>query len=296
MSVLLPFRHILQHGSFTALKAIAASTMRHFPSTLERVSSAPHLPTTLTHHNVCLQPTYLQDLQLRYFHQSQIQHAGVEVKVPALGESISDGAVATLLKQPGEQVAEDEPIMQIETDKVTIDVRAPQAGVLERFLVKESDNVVVGQPIATIASEDAHPAPQAAAEAPSPPSSTPPAELPSVSKEQHPHYKQQPTPRALNNPPSQLPKRQPSIKFPPRRTEAGEAISSMPAAQAMAYIEAITKAAEAAAKPRPTIAPPFTRTSAPPPRPPRQLVRPPPALKISISEKEMEAIMLGGAD
>lgn len=57
------------------------------------------------------------------------------LQVPALGESITDGTIATLLKQPGDAVAEDEPILQIETDKVTIDVRAPQAGILEQFLV-----------------------------------------------------------------------------------------------------------------------------------------------------------------
>ena len=55
--------------------------------------------------------------------------------MPALGESISDGTVSTLLKQPGDAVAEDEPILQIETDKVVVDVRAPNAGVLENYLV-----------------------------------------------------------------------------------------------------------------------------------------------------------------
>lgn len=57
------------------------------------------------------------------------------LQVPALGESITDGTVSTLLKQPGEAVGEDEPILQIETDKVTIDVRAPHAGTLGQFLV-----------------------------------------------------------------------------------------------------------------------------------------------------------------
>ncbi len=58
--------------------------------------------------------------------------------MPALGESITDGTISVLLKQPGDAVAEDEPIMQIETDKVVIDVRAPHAGVLEQFLVSLS--------------------------------------------------------------------------------------------------------------------------------------------------------------
>lgn len=68
-------------------------------------------------------------------HGSALAAASVQVKIPALGESISDGTVAAVLKQAGDRVEEDEPILQIETDKVTVDVRAPQAGVLEAILV-----------------------------------------------------------------------------------------------------------------------------------------------------------------
>jgi 2-oxoglutarate dehydrogenase E2 component (dihydrolipoamide succinyltransferase) len=61
--------------------------------------------------------------------------ASLQVKIPALGESISDGTVSAVLKQAGDRVEEDEPILQIETDKVTVDVRAPRAGVIEAILV-----------------------------------------------------------------------------------------------------------------------------------------------------------------
>ena len=53
-----------------------------------------------------------------------------------MGESISEGTIAALLKQAGDAVEEDEAIAQIETDKVTIDVRAPEAGRLEEYRVR----------------------------------------------------------------------------------------------------------------------------------------------------------------
>lgn len=59
----------------------------------------------------------------------------VDVPVPSMGESITEGSVAAVLKQPGQAVAADDIILQIETDKVTIDVRAPQQGVMTSILV-----------------------------------------------------------------------------------------------------------------------------------------------------------------
>lgn len=53
-----------------------------------------------------------------------------------MGESISEGTIASLLKKAGDAVEEDEAIAQIETDKVTIDVRAPSAGRLEEYRVR----------------------------------------------------------------------------------------------------------------------------------------------------------------
>lgn len=69
----------------------------------------------------------------RGFHVSA--SARQEITVASMGESITEGTISAILKKAGEKVEEDEPIMQIETDKVTIDVRAPQAGVLEHLLV-----------------------------------------------------------------------------------------------------------------------------------------------------------------
>ena len=67
-----------------------------------------------------------------------------------MGDSITEGAIAAVLKQPGDAVAVDEVIAQIETDKVTIDVRAPVAGVVAEVLVAEGDVVVVGQGVCRV--------------------------------------------------------------------------------------------------------------------------------------------------
>ncbi|KAG0502722.1 hypothetical protein HPP92_002794 [Vanilla planifolia] len=86
----------------------------------------------------------------------------VEAVVPFMGESITDGTLASFLKKPGDRVAVDEPIAQVETDKVTIDVVSPEAGIIEQFVAKEGDTVTPGTKVAFIsksASSDTHVAP-----------------------------------------------------------------------------------------------------------------------------------------
>jgi 2-oxoglutarate dehydrogenase E2 component (dihydrolipoamide succinyltransferase) len=73
-----------------------------------------------------------------------------DVKVPALGESITEGTLAQWLKKPGEPVAADEPIASLETDKVSVEVPSPIAGTLTEQLFKEGDTVEVGAIIARI--------------------------------------------------------------------------------------------------------------------------------------------------
>src|SRR3954447_22581775 len=73
-----------------------------------------------------------------------------DVQVPALGKSITEGTLAQWLKKPGEAVAADEPIASLETDKVSVEVPSPIAGVLTEQLVKEGDNVAVGAVIARV--------------------------------------------------------------------------------------------------------------------------------------------------
>ncbi|MEA3058865.1 MAG: hypothetical protein QOE50_277 [Sphingomonadales bacterium] len=88
-----------------------------------------------------------------------------DVEVPALGESITEGTLAQWLKKPGEAVAADEPIASLETDKVSVEVPSPVAGVLTEQLVQEGDEVAVGAVIARI---DETATAGAAAAAPSP--------------------------------------------------------------------------------------------------------------------------------
>ena len=75
----------------------------------------------------------------------------VEIRVPTLGESVTEATVAKWLKQPGERVERDEPVVELETDKVTLEVPAPQAGVIGEIHVAEGGNVPVGAVLGMIA-------------------------------------------------------------------------------------------------------------------------------------------------
>jgi 2-oxoglutarate dehydrogenase E2 component (dihydrolipoamide succinyltransferase) len=67
-----------------------------------------------------------------------------EIRVPTLGESITEATIGKWFKKPGEAVAVDEPLVELETDKVTIEVPAPAAGVLSDIAAKDGDTVAVG--------------------------------------------------------------------------------------------------------------------------------------------------------
>ena len=98
----------------------------------------------------------------------------IEVKVPTLGESVSEATVGQWLKKPGEAVALDEPIVSLETDKVAVEVPAPAAGVLGALVANEGDTVNVGALLALIEDSVAAAGAQAPAprtEAPVPPAS-----------------------------------------------------------------------------------------------------------------------------
>ena len=73
-----------------------------------------------------------------------------EIKVPTLGESVTSATVARWLKQAGAQVAVDEPLVELETDKVTVEVNAPAAGVLSSIAAEEGAEVEVGALLATL--------------------------------------------------------------------------------------------------------------------------------------------------
>jgi 2-oxoglutarate dehydrogenase E2 component (dihydrolipoamide succinyltransferase) len=100
-----------------------------------------------------------------------------EVKVPVLGESITEATLGQWLKKPGEAVAADEPIASLETDKVAIEVPSPVAGVMGAYVVEEGATVNVGAVIASIeagsGAPTAAPAPAVAAAAPQPVATAP---------------------------------------------------------------------------------------------------------------------------
>src|SRR5688572_10101424 len=114
-----------------------------------------------------------------------------EIRVPTLGESITEATIGRWFNKPGEAVKVDEPLVELETDKVTIEVPAPSAGVLSEIVAKDGDTVaagaLLGQITAGIGAAAAAPAAKteapaamtaAAAPAPAKPAAAAPADAP----------------------------------------------------------------------------------------------------------------------
>src|SRR4051812_14802089 len=116
-----------------------------------------------------------------------------EIRVPTLGESVTEATIGRWFKKAGDPVAVDEPLVELETDKVTIEVPAPSAGTLGEIIAKDGETVAVGallgqiteggaaaKPAAAPAKPVASAAPPAAAPAPAPApaAKTPPADAP----------------------------------------------------------------------------------------------------------------------
>jgi 2-oxoglutarate dehydrogenase E2 component (dihydrolipoamide succinyltransferase) len=98
----------------------------------------------------------------------------VEVRVPTLGESVTEATIATWFKKPGDAVAVDEMLCELETDKVTVEVPSPVAGTLGEIIAAEGETVGVDALLATInEGASAAPAPAAAAAEPEPAPSAP---------------------------------------------------------------------------------------------------------------------------
>jgi pyruvate dehydrogenase E2 component (dihydrolipoamide acetyltransferase) len=83
----------------------------------------------------------------------------IEVVMPQMGVSVSEGTITKWLKQEGEEVAADEPLLEISTDKVDTEVPSPGSGTLQQILVQEGETVDVGTKLAVIGSGAAAPAP-----------------------------------------------------------------------------------------------------------------------------------------
>ncbi|NVN04991.1 2-oxoglutarate dehydrogenase complex dihydrolipoyllysine-residue succinyltransferase [Asaia spathodeae] len=90
----------------------------------------------------------------------------VEIRVPVLGESVTSATITRWLKQPGQAVAADEPVVELETDKISVEVPAPQAGVLGNDLMASGAEVAVGSVLGTLDPNGKASAPSTGAQAP----------------------------------------------------------------------------------------------------------------------------------
>ncbi|MEV8305901.1 2-oxoglutarate dehydrogenase, E2 component, dihydrolipoamide succinyltransferase [Streptomyces flavidovirens] len=104
--------------------------------------------------------------------------SGTDVVLPALGESVTEGTVTRWLKEVGEEVAEDEPLLEVSTDKVDTEIPSPAAGTLLEILVGEDETAEVGAKLAVIGDKGAAPAAAPAQEAPAPAAAPTPAAAP----------------------------------------------------------------------------------------------------------------------
>src|ERR1700710_2394797 len=112
-----------------------------------------------------------------------------EIRVPTLGESVTEATIGRWFKKAGDAVAVDEPLVELETDKVTIEVPAPSAGVLGEIAAKDGETVAVGALLGQIteggtgakpAAAPVAPAKAASAPAAAPPPPPPPAAAPAA--------------------------------------------------------------------------------------------------------------------
>jgi 2-oxoglutarate dehydrogenase E2 component (dihydrolipoamide succinyltransferase) len=108
----------------------------------------------------------------------------IQIKVPAMGESVTEATVARWFKKEGDAVSRDEPLVELETDKVTVEVPAPADGAIEAISVKEGDTVQVGTILGAIAEGKGGAAAAAPApvKAPEPPKAAAPAPAPVAPK------------------------------------------------------------------------------------------------------------------
>jgi len=103
-----------------------------------------------------------------------------EIRVPTLGESVTEATIGKWFKRPGEAVAVDEPLVELETDKVTIEVPAPAAGVLSEIAAKDGETVAVGALLGQI--KEGAGAAKAAGAAPAAKPAQPAAKAPDTAK------------------------------------------------------------------------------------------------------------------
>ena len=129
-----------------------------------------------------------------------------DVTLPQLGETVTEGTITQWFTAVGDEVAEDEPLFEVSTDKVDTEVPSPVAGVLTEIRVEEGDTVDVGTVIAVVGDGDAAPAAPAAEPEPAPAAQPEPAPAPSPEPE--------PAPAASTPPPPPAPSPAPAAAAP----------------------------------------------------------------------------------
>jgi len=141
--------------------------------------------------------------------------SGTPVTLPALGESVTEGTVTRWLKEVGDEVAVDEPLLEVSTDKVDTEIPSPVAGTLLEIKVAADETVEVGAELAVVGSGDAAPAqPQQASEQPSEPA--PAAQ----------HAAPEPAAPAQPAPAQQVPAPAPPVQEAPKPAEPAPAASA----------------------------------------------------------------------
>jgi len=172
------------------------------------------------------------------------------VNLPALGESVTEGTVTRWLKNVGDHVEVDEPLLEVSTDKVDTEIPSPIAGVIEAILVAEDETVEVGTPLVTIGSGET-----AAPEAPAPEAEAAPAAESAPAEaapaEAAPAAPAEPAPAApVAEAPAAAPTEAPAAEASEQAVAASPTLAA-PSTEAPAPAEAAPAQAEAPAAPAP---------------------------------------------
>jgi pyruvate dehydrogenase E2 component (dihydrolipoamide acetyltransferase) len=225
--------------------------------------------------------------------------SAVDVIMPQMGVSVSEGTITKWLKQEGEQIAADEPLLEISTDKVDTEVPSPGEGVVQQILVQEGETVDVGTKLAVIV--------PAGAEAPATEAATPAPEAPAPAEP----TAEEPEPQPEQAPPPPSPAESPPAPAEPATDGAGEKTFVSPVVARIASehgvdvsqvpgsgrggrvtkkdIVAFVESGQAAARPAPAEAAPEAAPAPPeaPPAPPAEAPAPPPPTPAPTPEPAM---------
>jgi 2-oxoglutarate dehydrogenase E2 component (dihydrolipoamide succinyltransferase) len=157
----------------------------------------------------------------------------IELKVPAVGESISEVQIGTWLKKEGEQAQKDEPLVEIETDKATVEIPAPMAGRIVSVLRKAGETAAVGDVIALLEADGA--ATTTAPQSPAPAEQSAPAKQQPAAPPQQaaPPQAEAAPPKQPATPPTQVTVKQPAQQT-PKPAPASETESLVPVGRELA--------------------------------------------------------------